>query len=75
MKGVKLVYIDRQASSRRLSDEDHEGLLEVMTRLSSRVESAFHFVHLKLEELDKRTQIEALSDADVSIVCEDRHID
>jgi hypothetical protein len=62
---VKIVYLDRQASSRRLRADDHLGLMDVLEDMA-RVRQDFTFVHAKLEEMDKRAQIEAMSDARVS---------
>jgi hypothetical protein len=63
---VRIVYLDRQASSRRLRDDDHLGLLNVLEGMADRRQDLI-FVHAKLEGMDKRAQIETMSNASVSV--------
>jgi hypothetical protein len=62
----KVVYIDRQASKRRLRHEDHLGLMD--TLLSLRDSGRIAFKHAKLEDLSHAEQVTMVSDADVSRV-------
>ncbi|KAL7421372.1 hypothetical protein Q5752_004257 [Cryptotrichosporon argae] len=57
-----VVYVDRQGSSRRLRDEDHEGVLEVLEVLR---EEGNAVRHVQFEGMSVAEQIEAVADASI----------
>ncbi|GFZ42512.1 hypothetical protein JCM24511_00228 [Saitozyma sp. JCM 24511] len=61
----KVVYVDRQASKRRLRHEDHLGLMD--TLLSLRDSGRIAFKHAKLEDLSHAEQVTMVSDADIIV--------
>jgi hypothetical protein len=64
-RAVKIMHVDRQASGRRLRTEDHHGLLGVIAQICLKAQTLVTFIHARLREMDKRSQIGALSGADV----------
>lgn len=62
---VKIVYVDRQDTSRRLTDEGQENLLELLRALESEIEGV-RMEHGLFGKIGVEQQIEAVSDADVS---------
>lgn len=65
---VKIVYIDRQDTDRRLSDEAHKDLMAVLDDLEDDDHRwKVDFVRGKFGDLDIREQIKAVADADVSL--------
>lgn len=64
LKCPKVVYIDRQSSSRRFSDETEASLIELFGDLEK--EGYGRFEHVDLEKLSVVDQIGAISDASVS---------
>ncbi|WWC96889.1 hypothetical protein V866_003764 [Kwoniella sp. B9012] len=61
----KIVYVDRQSSSRTLLRDDHEGLLEVLGQLTKK--GVANCVVGKLEEMKYQDQIRLFADADIII--------
>ncbi len=61
----KVVYIDRQATERRLPDETHEELLNMYE--DTQAETGVEIRHLKLEDMPIHEQVEVVADASVSI--------
>lgn len=59
----KIVYIDRQDTSRHLVNEDHEALVDTLRGMGKRGEVVF--VHGRFGEMGLREQIETVLDADV----------
>lgn len=64
LKCPKIVYIDRQSSSRRFSDDTEASLLGLFGEIEKEGYGQFH--HVDLEQLSVVEQIEAVSDATVS---------
>jgi hypothetical protein len=62
-QGLKIVYIDRQSTDRRLTDETHLQLLETCREFV--VDGKAVFDHIILEEFTVPQQIEAVAYADV----------
>lgn len=62
---MKIVYVDRQDTSRRLTDEGQENLLELLRALESEIEGV-RMEHGLFGKIGVEQQIEAVSDADVS---------
>lgn len=60
----KIVYIDRQSSSRRFSNETQDALLSLFADLE--MEGYGQFEHVLLEDLSVIDQIRAIADATVS---------
>ena len=60
----KIVYVDRQASSRKLWDNDQEDLLIVLKEVEMKKKARVE--HVKWEELTPEDQIRVMFDADVS---------
>jgi hypothetical protein len=60
----KIVYVDRQTSRRRLSDDDHRDLMTAL--LTFRDTGKITFRHAKLEEMSHEEQVGMVADADVS---------
>ena len=60
----KVIYIDRQASDRRMSDQNHEELLQMLVDLDS--SGVLTFEHLVLEDMEPIEQVRAVADASVS---------
>jgi hypothetical protein len=66
---IKIVYVNRQGTSRKLSDNDHDHLVKLLTRLEmDTMEHEKRIVAqiLKFEDIDVSDQIRAVLDADVS---------
>ena len=63
LKCPKIVYIDRQSSSRRFSDETEASLIGLFEDLEK--EGYGRFEHVDLEKLSVVDQIGAISDASV----------
>jgi hypothetical protein len=63
----KIVYIDRQSSSRRLSDATENDLLDLLRGVEKSGQGRFH--HVILEDLTVVQQIEVVADATVSDTC------
>jgi hypothetical protein len=59
----KIVYIDRQSSHRRFSDDTHLELLAVFKEMEA--EGFGTFEHVRMEELSVIEQIEVVADANV----------
>jgi hypothetical protein len=59
----KIVYVDRQDTSRRLKDEDHEELVEYLRKMEKK--GKVEFVHGKFGSLGLRDQVKSVLDADV----------
>jgi hypothetical protein len=59
----KVVYVDRQDTSRRLKDEDHEELVEYLKKMEKK--GKVEFVHGKFGSLGLRDQVKSVLDADV----------
>ena len=64
LKCPKIVYIDRQSSSRRFSDETESALIGLFEDMEK--EGYGKFEHVDLEKLGVVDQIGAVSDATVS---------
>ena len=62
--GPRVTYIDRQDTSRRMSDETHEQFLEVLLGMQHLREIEFR--HLRLEEYSPTEQVEYIARTDVS---------
>jgi hypothetical protein len=60
----KIVYIDRQSTSRKFSDVTEQALLDLYKDLEGRGYGKFH--HVLLEDLSVVEQMKAISDASVS---------
>lgn len=60
----RILYVDRQSTTRRLPDEKHEALLAALRGLAG---PKVEFVHLVLENLDKVQQMAAFVDATIAI--------
>ena len=61
----KIVYIDRQGTSRKFSDDTEQALLDLYKDLEDRGYGKFH--HVILEDLSVVEQLGAISDASVSL--------
>lgn len=61
----KVIYIDRQASDRRMSDQNHEELLQMLVDLDC--SGVLTFEHLVLEDMEPIEQVRAVADASVMI--------
>lgn len=59
----KVVYVDRQDTSRRLKDDDHEELVEYLRKMEKK--GRVEFVHGKFGSLGLRDQVMSVLDADV----------
>jgi hypothetical protein len=59
----KVVYVDRQDTSRRLVDEDHEELVEYLRKMDKK--GRVEFVHGKFGNLGLKDQVLSVLDADV----------
>jgi hypothetical protein len=59
----KVVYVDRQDTSRRLRDDDHEELVEYLRKMEKK--GKVEFVHGKFGSLGLRDQVKSVLDADV----------
>jgi hypothetical protein len=59
----KIVYVDRQDTSRRLVDDDHEELVEYLKKMEKK--GKIEFVHGKFGSLGLRDQVKSVLDADV----------
>lgn len=62
--GPRVTYIDRQDTSRRMSDEMHERFLEVLLGMQQRREIELR--HLRLEEYSPTKQVGYIARTDVS---------
>lgn len=68
---IKIVYVNRQGTNRRLTDEDHEYLVEHLKELEMKTRRNRQKVVpqvLKFEDISVEEQIKAVLDADVSRV-------
>jgi hypothetical protein len=65
-KVPKVVYIDRQDTSRHLVPWDHEGLLSVLEGM--RGDGEIEFLHGEFGKMELGEQVKAVMDADVSVV-------
>nr|ODN89283.1 hypothetical protein L204_06220 [Cryptococcus depauperatus CBS 7855] len=64
-KVPKIVYVDRQGTNRRMTEDSHAGVAVVLGELEA---SGIAIVeHKKMERLDRAQQIEAVSTADILI--------
>ncbi|WWC87940.1 uncharacterized protein L201_002840 [Kwoniella dendrophila CBS 6074] len=61
----KIVYLDRQESTRKLSVEDNQGLLDVFENLTKHGKAIYENPHLP--ELSFKQQVEVVKDADIII--------
>ncbi|WWC96890.1 hypothetical protein V866_003765 [Kwoniella sp. B9012] len=61
----KIVYLDRQETDRKLSDDDHTGLLEVLRNLKKDGKAEVGVPHLS--EMGFRNQVKAVKGADIII--------
>jgi hypothetical protein len=59
----KVVYVDRQDTSRRLKEDDHEELVEYLRKMEKK--GKVEFVHGKFGSLGLRDQVKSVLDADV----------
>ena len=59
----KVVYVDRQDTSRRFKDDDHEELVEYLRKLEKK--GKVEFVHGKFGSLGLKDQVKSVLDADV----------
>jgi len=59
----KVVYVDRQDTSRRLVDDDHEDLVEYLRKMEKK--GKVEFVHGRFGSLGLRDQVMSVLDADV----------
>ena len=59
----KVVYVDRQDTSRRLVDDDHEELVEYLRKMEKK--GKVEFVHGKFGSLGLKDQVMSVLDADV----------
>lgn len=61
---LKVVYVDRQSTSRRLTDESHLSVVKILDRLQD--EGKISWVHGKFNEMAIREQVASTAAADVS---------
>lgn len=61
---VRVVYVDRQTTNRRLSDESNEAVMRTLRRLEE--EGKIIWVYGQFNEMDIRRQVEVTAEADVS---------
>lgn len=61
---LQVVYVDRQATNRRLSDESHEAVVRVLNGLAG--EDKVVWTHGKFGEMEIQRQVEITAAADVS---------
>lgn len=60
---MKIAYIDRQATDRRLTDQAHEELLLLLNMMQS--EGMITFSHLLMETMKPVDQVKAVTDVSV----------
>jgi len=64
---LHIVYIDRQNTKRRLTDDDHAFLMHYCSALAHSLQNKVRFDAYRMEEYDFPTQIKLVSSADVLI--------
>lgn len=68
MTAPHVIYIDRQNTDRRMPNETHNGLIELLEGYHTL--GQIEFRHVELEDLTPHQQIEAVAFADVRILSE-----
>jgi hypothetical protein len=66
----KVVYIDRQDTSRHIVREDHEGLLRVLGKMKG--DGEIEFLHGEFGKMKHGEQVGSIMDADVSVAPRDQ---
>jgi hypothetical protein len=61
---LKVMYVDRQSTSRRLTDESHSSVVKILNRLKD--EGKISWVHGKFNEMLIKEQVASTAAADVS---------